>query len=87
MDPEIRALLEENHRLLADNNKILHTMRRNARIGIIFKILVWAIILGVPVFIWRLYFPNVTMATPSDMSQSMEQFQDLLRTYENLPTP
>lgn len=85
MDPEIKALIEENQRLLADNNHMLRSMRRYARIGIVFKIFVWAIILGVPVFLWRLYFPNASMTTPSELSESVGQLQELMRTYEGLP--
>ena len=87
MDPELKTLLEENQRLIQETHDMVRVMRRNARIGIVFKILIWAIILGLPVFLWRLYFPNVNMATPSDISASIEQFEELLRVYEGLPKP
>lgn len=85
-DPALRALLEENQRLVKENNEILRSMRRAARIALVFKIVIWAIILGLPVFLWRLYFPDAGITTPGDISASIEQFQALLRGYEGLPT-
>jgi hypothetical protein len=47
MSPEDRSLLESTHRLAQENNKILHSIRRNNRYATIFKVVYWVIIIGV----------------------------------------
>ncbi len=86
MDPELKALLEENHRLVQENNQILRSMRRNGRIGIAMKIIFWAIILGAPLFLWHLYFPGNGKEGILDVTTDLESFQGLLKTYEGLQT-
>lgn len=49
MNPEERELIEETLAISRENNKILKSIRRSARIGHIMQILYWLIIIGVSV--------------------------------------
>ena len=52
MDEEGKRLLRQNLELSRENNKMLKRIRRDARIGLLFRILWIAIIIGVPVFLY-----------------------------------
>ncbi len=45
MTPEERSLLERTHKLAEENNEILRKMRRANRIGIVFRVGYWVVIL------------------------------------------
>ncbi len=49
MDPHDKHLLEEAVELSRENNKILKSMQRSARIGRIITILYWTVIIGATV--------------------------------------
>lgn len=46
VDPEIKKLLIKNLELAEENNKMLRSMRRQARFGTIFRVLYWLVIVG-----------------------------------------
>ncbi len=48
----IADLLGRNHKLLLENNRILKRMQRNARIAFWTRLLIIAIVIGVPVFFY-----------------------------------
>ncbi len=52
---ELKTLLEENLVVAKDNNRLLREMRRNAILGLIAKVVIWLIILGVPLFFLSTY--------------------------------
>jgi hypothetical protein len=62
MDSELKSLLEENLQISKENNKMLHKMRRAARWAFLWRILLWAIILGLPVYLYYLYLPVIQTA-------------------------
>lgn len=49
---ELNRLVRENSELVRENNRLLKKMRRAAIIGTVFKILSFAVIIGVPVFLY-----------------------------------
>jgi|TARA_Y100000310_G_scaffold7875_1_gene8556 hypothetical protein len=55
MEEEVRRHLRKQLELIEENNKLLKRMQRAAMWGIIFRVLWWAILLGLP-FIIYLYF-------------------------------
>jgi hypothetical protein len=75
------TLLEQTYAIVKENNRLLKGMRRSARIGIFFKILFWAAILGVPVWI---YF---TIAQPiiQQSLDALNQVQTVTGQVQNLP--
>ena len=46
------TLLEQTYTLAVENNKLLKKMRTGARIGFVFKLMFWAAMLGVPVWMY-----------------------------------
>lgn len=58
MDPD-RQRLDEIYRLERENNKMLHSMRRNARWGFLFRILLTLLALGVPIWLYFSYLAPV----------------------------
>ncbi len=67
MDPEIKRLLEENHSLAKDNNRMLRAIRRDGWYSLLFKIVFWAIILLAPFYFYQQY-----------LQPYMKQFQALI---------
>ncbi len=47
MTPEERSLLERTHQLAEENNEILLSLKRRARLGTVIKIFYWAVIIGI----------------------------------------
>jgi intein/homing endonuclease len=52
---ELKKLLEEDIAIGKDNNRLLREMRRNAILGLIAKIIIWLVLLGVPLFFLSTY--------------------------------
>lgn len=94
MSPEERSLLERVYKMTEENNQILHSIRRTARLGVIMRVLYWVVIIGLSV--GALYFiqPYVNFMTSAlgvgdnkaesktnvGLTQSyIENLQDLLK--------
>ena len=88
---ELKKLLEENLAVAKDNNRLLREMRRNAILGLIAKIVLWLVLLGVPLFFLSSYLgplmdaftgqggdvPSALFGVPSE-----EQIQRLIEQYQ-----
>jgi hypothetical protein len=46
MSPEDRSLLERTYKMTEENNEILKSIRRNARLSTAMRIIYWVVILG-----------------------------------------
>ena len=46
MSPEDRSLIERIYKMTEENNSLLISIRRNARIGTAMKVVYWIVILG-----------------------------------------
>ena len=51
--------LDELLRLTKDSNRMLHSMRRNAWLGGIFKLVIWAAFLLIPIWLYMQYLAPV----------------------------
>ncbi len=59
-DERIEALLKENQRILAENNQLLHKMRRSAMLSSVFRFVWLLIILGSGAYVYFAYIqPNL----------------------------
>lgn len=47
-----RELLERTHRIAEENYHMLQKMRRDAWIGFFIKLAIWAVVLGLPVYLY-----------------------------------
>jgi hypothetical protein len=78
---EIKTLLEENIAVTKENNRLLREMRRNAILGLIAKVVIWLVILGVPLFFLSTYLgqlPAGLFGVPNE--EQVQQILDLYRT-------
>ena len=91
-DSSLKTVLEENLRLAKENNKMLRAMHRSMWYGVIWKIIIWGIILGLPVYMYYVYKPLIdpiihtfapsqTTATSTSFF-SPDKIQALLKQYE-----
>lgn len=63
MEMENNPKLDEVYRLVKENNRMLHKMRRNAFWGGILKLVLWVIFLIVPIWLYYTYvFPVMESA-------------------------
>ena len=84
MDDLDRTQLEQVLKLSKDNNRMLHAMRRNAFLGGIFKILLWAAFIIVPFWLYMQYLAPVMQSMLNTINQvqgtgakAQAQFSDL----------
>ena len=62
---------EEIYRLVKENNKMLHGMRRNAFLGGVLKVLIWTGFIVVPIWLYSVYLAPVVQ----DVQQTLNQVQ------------
>jgi hypothetical protein len=72
MEPTSNDVLHETYRLAKENNKMLHSMRRNAFWGGVFKILLWTGLIVAPIWLYSIYLAPVVQS----LQQTMSQVQD-----------
>ena len=68
MDPNVQKF-EEIYRLVKENNRMLHKMRRNAFLGGIIRLLIWAAALGIPIWLFFTYLFPVLESTMKTFEQ------------------
>lgn len=93
---ELKKLLEENLAVAKDNNRLLREMRRNAILGLVAKIVLWLVLLGVPLLFLSSYIGPLMSAftgtNPTGESlrpgvsglPSADQLNQLLQEYKEL---
>jgi hypothetical protein len=75
MDDLDRTQVEQLLKLTKENNKILRSMRRNAWLGGIFKLVFWVLVFVVlPFWVYTTYLAPV-MASMMGMMQQLQQVQ------------
>lgn len=93
MSPEERSLLERTYKMVEENNTILLSIRRNARIGTAMKFIYWAVIIGLSFGAYYFIQPfiqaitggalgNSSLGSTNDISNiqsTVSQLQDLLK--------
>lgn len=71
MEPGEKDLLDKTFRLARENNRILKTMRRNAFVGGIIRLIIWVLLLGIPLLLYIQYIHPVL----SNMVETLDQVQ------------
>ena len=84
MDDLDRTQLEQVLKLAKENNRMLHAMRRNAFLGVLFKIVLWAAFIIVPFWLYMQYLAPIMQTMLDTMNQvqgtgakAQAQFGDL----------
>lgn len=92
-ETHLEELLEENLELAKENNKLLKEMRRNAIIGLIARVVIWLVVLGVPIFFLSTYLGPILDAFSGQANgqeipvglfgmPSQEQLNQLIEQYQ-----
>ncbi len=55
MDPELKRMLDETHALVKDNHRMLRALRRYQLVGFFGKIIIWALVLILPLYLYQQY--------------------------------
>ena len=91
MPPGHDEMLKQTYALVKENNRMLHSMRRNAFLGGIFKLLMWAAFIIVPAYVYYIYLAPVMTSALAAMeaaqksgAQVQTQFIDLQNTLKKL---
>ncbi|MFZ3011889.1 MAG: hypothetical protein WA060_02760 [Minisyncoccia bacterium] len=76
MDPEGRRLLEETYRLVEDNNKTLHDIKRSMMWSRVMRVIYWVFIIGSAVGAFYLLQPYIDQVKDlySGASDILESF-------------
>ena len=74
MDDLDRSQLDQLLRLTKENNHMLRSMRRNAWVGGIFKLLMWAAFILIPLWLYMQYLAPV-MTSMMNAVESVQQMQ------------
>jgi hypothetical protein len=78
---EIVKLLRENHQLMEENNKMLKSMRRSARIGLFFRLFILVMVLGVPTYVYftivKPYLESAPNPVESFIDKNINEFLKL----------
>jgi hypothetical protein len=86
MDPELKKLLEENLRVAQENNQMLSSMRKQARWGLIGRIVLWALFVIAPlIFLWGYLGPLMNAVNGNFGSGggfNSGDFQNLINQYQ-----
>lgn len=84
---EVKELLKENQRLLIENNTLLHKMRRGSIIGAIFRLLWFALIIGLLLYSYFYYIkPNWDNLTAKiqELEQTSEEIKEVKAWFDSL---
>ncbi|HEY4526592.1 MAG TPA: hypothetical protein VJK53_01970 [Candidatus Paceibacterota bacterium] len=76
-EPSHDELLQETYKLARDNNRMLHAMRRNSFIGSIFKLIMYVVFVGVPLWFFATYLYPVLNNAMSTLNQVQGQMQNV----------
>jgi hypothetical protein len=80
------TMIRETYRLVQDNNRMLHAMRRSAFIGGIFRFIFWIILLIGPIWFYMTYvYPTTqTLLQQAQKAQgAATNAQNQLQGFEN----
>jgi len=72
MEHDKEDLLERTYKLAKENNHMLHAMRRNAFWGFLFRLLIWALVLGVPIWFYIQFVHPVLQSTVGAFNQAQD---------------
>ncbi len=75
MTPEEKSLLERTYKLAEENNTLLHSMRRSARIANVMRVLYWVVII---LLSYGAYF--AIQPYMSFLASSLPSLQEILKT-------
>ena len=84
MDPESKKLLEETYSLTAENNRMLHSMKRSMLWSRIMSVLYWILIIGISVgaFYYIQPYLNQAMDIYNSAKGDLNNVGSLLKNFQ-----
>ncbi len=81
MQPEEKEMLKKTLELSQENNKILHSMRRQMLTGRIFRVIYWVVIIGAAVGVYYYITPYIDSAISAygNVKGDLQDFGNLIR--------
>lgn len=93
MGPEDVKLLRETHRLAQENNKMLRSMRRQAWMGRIITLIIYAALIGVPIWLYMTYISGTVSrlltaygVVEQRGQEAQGQYQSLMEAFKQFQT-
>ena len=93
MDPNNAQMLQEILHLPRENKKMLHSMRRNAFLGGVLKIIIYAVIFLAPIWFYATYLSstvdrfiavmNKAQGTGASAQAQLTGFEDILKNFQS----
>ncbi len=84
---DIKSLLVETHALAKDNHRMLRAIRRDQWFGFAGKIIVWAVVILLPLYLYNLYVaPLISQYqgfAPSENGSGFPSFTDLQKLIDS----
>ena len=86
MTPEERSLLERTYAFAKENNELLCSMRRRARIGTILRIFYWVIIIGASLGAYYLIQPYMEFlkGVGGQMGNNVDTIKEFSQSFVDL---
>lgn len=92
MDSDLKKELAEIHALARDNHQMLRAIRRDQWLGFIGRIIIWAVVLALPLYLYQQYiqplvahFAPATTTSGTSSFPSSAEFQKLINSYKAAP--
>ena len=93
MDPNNTQMLQEILRLSRENNKMLHSLRRNAFLGGVLKIIIYAVLFLAPIWFYATYISgtvdkfvaavNKAQGTAQSAQTQFSSFEDAMKNIQS----
>ena len=83
MDDDTRQLLKKTLKVAEENNRLLKRMRRNAFFGGILRLMWWAVIIGLPVYLYFTVFEPYLV----DLNETYEALKGGIENLQQIPNP
>ena len=86
MTPEERQLLNHSIKLAEENNKMLRSIRRSARVAAVLRVVYWLIIIGISFGAYYFAEPYINAAIKSynDMKSNVQNVTNKIPALPNL---
>ncbi len=86
-DDNLEELMRANLELARENNEMLHSLRRAQVVGFWIKVLMYALVIGVPVFVYQYYLQGYVQQMRTNYSTMLDTVEKVraLPPIESLP--
>lgn len=84
-DDDMMDIVKKTHALALENNEMLHTMRRNQRWAFFFRIVFWAIVIGLPLMLYYYFLAPYMTELKGTFDALQGQVESVQGVQESFP--